>query len=101
MLGNGFCLGVYADVTLTALALADIAHRNSTLWIWEFHVAEAWRGPQISSRMINELAQRARNANLRTMIVETQNTNVPAIRFYQRCGFTLEGFDLSYYSNND
>jgi ribosomal protein S18 acetylase RimI-like enzyme len=35
------------------------------------------------------------------MRVETQNTNVPAIRFYRSLGFHLEGIDVSFYSNDD
>lgn len=33
--------------------------------------------------------------------LETQNTNVNAIRFYRRSGFEIEGIDLSYYTNDD
>jgi ribosomal protein S18 acetylase RimI-like enzyme len=35
------------------------------------------------------------------ILCETQTTNVPAIDFYRRVGFKLEGIDLSYYSNED
>jgi ribosomal protein S18 acetylase RimI-like enzyme len=35
------------------------------------------------------------------MVCETQNTNAPAIAFYRRVGFELDGIDLSYYSNED
>lgn len=47
------------------------------------------------------LADRARKADLRIMVCETQNTNVPAIEFYRKVSFEVEGIDLSYYSNND
>ena len=38
---------------------------------------------------------------MRVIVCETQNTNVPAIRFYQRMGFTLDGIDLSFYETID
>ena len=50
---------------------------------------------------MDELAVLARTAGLRALAVETQNTNVAAIHFYRSCGFTLEGIDLSYYTNTD
>ena len=31
----------------------------------------------------------------------TQTTNVPAIDFYRKVGFEVDGIDLSYYGNND
>jgi ribosomal protein S18 acetylase RimI-like enzyme len=35
------------------------------------------------------------------MVCETQNTNVPAITFYRRVGYEIDGVDLSYYTNRD
>jgi ribosomal protein S18 acetylase RimI-like enzyme len=44
---------------------------------------------------------KGRESGLRTLLCETQNTNVPAIRFYRKMGFALEGLDLSHYRNTD
>jgi ribosomal protein S18 acetylase RimI-like enzyme len=43
----------------------------------------------------------AMETGLRAIICETQNTNVPAIRFYRAVGFGVEGVDISYYTNED
>ena len=43
------------------------------------------------------VADEAKEANLRVIVCETQNTNVPAIEFYRKVGFEIEGIDLSYY----
>ena len=37
----------------------------------------------------------------RVITLETQNTNVPAIDFYLKMGFTFSGTDLFFYSNDD
>jgi ribosomal protein S18 acetylase RimI-like enzyme len=50
---------------------------------------------------MDALETRARAAYLRIMVCETQNTNIPAIRFYRRMGFRLEGINFSLYSNED
>ena len=47
------------------------------------------------------VAGRAAAAGLRAVVCETQNTNVGAIRFYRRLGFTLDGVDVSHYTNHD
>ena len=65
----------------------------------EFHVAETHRRQGIGRQMMEELVERGRASGLRIVVCETQNTNVPAIHFYRRVGFNIEGIDLSYYSN--
>ena len=51
--------------------------------------------------MMEELAERGRTSGLRIVVCETQNINIPAIHFYRRVGFNIEGIDLWYYSNDD
>ena len=50
---------------------------------------------------MEDVAQRAKNAGFRTIVCETQNTNVMAIKVYSKLGFRLEGIDISHYANND
>ena len=69
--------------------------------VWELHVHPQHRGAGIGRRLVDELAVRARAAGLRALAVETQNTNVAAVRFYRGVGFAIEGIDLSYYTNTD
>ncbi|MBZ0300645.1 MAG: GNAT family N-acetyltransferase [Anaerolineae bacterium] len=97
----GTCLGAYDDEQLVAIAIAEAQEWNRTLWIWEFGVLESHRRRGIGLRMMDELAIRSQNMGLRIMLVETQNTNGPAIRFYRRAGFTFDALDLTCYSNND
>jgi len=96
-----YCLGAYDDALLVGVALAEAQAWNRTLQVWEFHVAEAYRGQGIGRRLMERLAGLAAPAGLRALICETQNTNLPAIRFYRAVGFRLEGVDISYYSNED
>ena len=46
-------------------------------------------------------AESGRAAGLRTMRVETQNTNVRAIRFYRRVGLQTDAVDITFYTNHD
>jgi ribosomal protein S18 acetylase RimI-like enzyme len=97
----GFSFGAYEGEQCIGLALAEPHDWNQSLWVWEFHIAESHRGQGAGRRLMEALVERARGAGLRTIVCETQTTNVPAIRFYRALGFTLDGIDLSYYSNQD
>ena len=97
----GWSLGVFNGDELVAVAIASPETWNDTLRVWEFHVAESYRGKGLGRQLMDRLAQRAALAGLRAMVVETQSTNVPAIRFYRKAGFVLEGIDISYYTNHD
>jgi streptothricin acetyltransferase len=97
----GWSLGAFDGEELAAIAIAEPQWWNYTLWIWEFHVVESQRGRGIGRQLMDRLAERAAPAGLRAMLVETQNTNVPAIRFYSKAGFAIQGIDISYYTNQD
>lgn len=102
-LDNGFCWGLYDENSeeLVALCIASPQEWNQTLWVWEFHVREGWRGRGLGSQLMRHLIGAATAAGLRALICETQHINAPAIDFYRRMGFSLEGLDFSYYTNED
>jgi ribosomal protein S18 acetylase RimI-like enzyme len=97
----GFSLAAYIDEQLVALSLARPQDWNGSLWIHEFHVLEAYQGKGIGRQLMEATGQKARDAQIRILFCETQNTNVPAIRFYRRMGFSIDAIDLSLYSNED
>jgi len=101
VLRDGLSFGAYEGDQLIGVALAEPHGWNKSLWVWEFHVAEGRRGRGIGRRLMEALAEKGRAIGLRTIVCETQNTNVPAIEFYRKVGFTVEGIDLSYYTNDD
>jgi len=97
----GWSIGAFDGEEPVAIAIASPEGWNDTLRVWEFHVVESYRGRGIGRQLMERLAERCRPAGLRAMVVETQNTNVPAIRFYCKAGFVIEGIDISYYTNQD
>jgi ribosomal protein S18 acetylase RimI-like enzyme len=90
-------LGAYVGDLLVGAAIAEPRPWNQSLWVWELHVHADYRGQGIGRRLMEELADQAQLAGLHVIVAETQNTNVPAIRFYRSVGFELEGLDLSLY----
>jgi len=98
----GCCFGAYnQDNACVGMALAEPIQWNRSLWVWELHVDPSYQHQGIGRGLVDALSQAARCADLRTVVCETQNTNVPAIDFYYQTGFRVEGVDLSYYSNED
>lgn len=96
-----YCLAAYDGDRQVGVAIAEPQTWNRVLWVWDFHVAQTHRGRGVGRRLMNALTERARRDGLRAIVCETQNTNVPAIRFYRAVGFSLEGVDISYYTNED
>ena len=101
VLKEGLSFAAYEADQLVGIALAEPHGWNKSLWVWEFHIAESFRGQGIGRRLMDTLAGKGWAVGLRTIVCETQNTNVPAIEFYRKVGFTMEGIDLSYYTNDD
>jgi ribosomal protein S18 acetylase RimI-like enzyme len=100
-LREGFSLGAFDGARLVGLALTEPHWWNHSLWVWEFHIEENRRGAGVGRQLMDALAEQARSAGFRVLVCETQNTNVPAIMFYRKVGFEIEGVDLSYYTNHD
>jgi ribosomal protein S18 acetylase RimI-like enzyme len=101
MLPAGLSFGAYAASELVGIAIVGLQQWNNSAWVWEFHIQESQRGKGIGRALMESVIVQARAIGCRVLVCETQNTNVPAIRFYRSMGFTLEGIDLSYYSNAD
>jgi ribosomal protein S18 acetylase RimI-like enzyme len=98
---EGFTLGAFDDRQMVGIAIAEPRRWNRSMWVWEFHVAQEYRRKGIGKRLMDELTERAREAGMRVLVCETQNTNVPAIMFYRSVGYEIHGIDLSYYTNTD
>jgi len=101
ILDQGLSLGLYHMDEWVGMAIAEKREWNRTLWIWEFHIHPDFQGQGWGRKLMEALALLAKQADCRVMVCETQNTNVPAIRFYRKLGFEVGAVDLSYYTNQD
>lgn len=71
---------------------------NNCVIIEDFCVDSKHRGKGIGKLLMDEAVRWTTQIGLGTIRLETQNTNVPACRFYERYGFRLGGYDLYLYS---
>ena len=98
---NGNSFGAWVEGKLVGLAICEIVDWNNTLKVWEFHIEEAFHHQGIGRALMEKVIAHAQAEDVRVISCETQNTNVPAIRFYRAMGFHIGAIDLSLYENDD
>jgi len=101
LIRDDLSIGAYVGDELVGVAIAEKKTWNRTLWVWEFHVHPDHHNKGIGRQMMEQLVEICRKVDCRAIVCETQNTNVPAIRFYRKVGFEVGAIDLSYYTNSD
>jgi streptothricin acetyltransferase len=74
--------------------------RNTAL-VWALFVDKQWRGQGVGAKLLREAEKWAKRKRFRAIVLETQTNNVPAIRFYEKHGYAISGFDRYFYSNQD
>ena len=74
---------------------------NRFAWIENIVVDIAFRRNGIGRALLSHGETWARRNDLVGMMLETQDTNTGACRFYHSCGFVLRGFDTSLYQASD
>jgi GNAT superfamily N-acetyltransferase len=86
---NGRLLGG-AVVAFDSGDVAMLEGRRDLAVLWDIRVSPNVRGKGIGSGLLRASEAWAISKGCRQLKVETQNTNVPACRFYQRQGFMLK-----------
>jgi GNAT superfamily N-acetyltransferase len=67
--------------------------RDDLAAIWDLRVRPDWRGRGVGTLLFQRAEAWMRAHGVRQLMVETQNVNVPACRFYARMGCTLGGLN--------
>jgi ribosomal protein S18 acetylase RimI-like enzyme len=88
----------YADGQLAG-QIGVVKHWNAFAWIDDFAVDVRFRRRGIGRAMMQQAANWAKDRRLPGVMLETQDVNVTACRFYENFGFELRGFDTYLYKN--
>lgn len=64
-------------------------------------VCSVHRNRRVGSLLMERLVTSAREPKARAVVCETQAENYPAICFYTKHGFLMDGIDVSFYHNDD
>jgi len=78
-------------------SLSQLEGRADLSAIWDIRVHPDSRGAGIGSRLFRASEDWARNRRCTQLVIETQNTNVPACRFYSAMGCNLGAINLYAY----
>ena len=97
----GHAFGAFVDEACVGIAICEPWVWNSSIYVYEFHIAPDFRRVGIGRALMAEVAAHAQAQGMRCVVCETQTSNAAAIRFYRALGFTLDGTDISLYSNSD
>ncbi len=96
------CQRVAEDVQaqrIVGLLDAEIEAWNNTVFVWRLMIDQDYRRQGIGRRLWARAVDFARRSDVRALLVETQNTNVPACRFYAEMGCILCGLHEAFYHN--
>lgn len=96
--GNSF--GAFENNDLIGWAICDFRKWNNSLFIENILVHEEFRGQNIGKLFIKNINRKARELQCRMVELEVQNTNYPAIKFYQKVGFSISGINTKLYNNS-
>ena len=93
--------GIVEDGKLLAAIEVCPEEWSRRLLITELFVAKEIRGQGYGRKLIELAKQITVQNQYRTLMLETQSSNVNAVDFYLHEGFTLIGFDSCCYTNRD
>jgi ribosomal protein S18 acetylase RimI-like enzyme len=88
------------DVEIGQLSIGLQKFNNRTR-IWDIYVSSTYQNQGIGSKLIEFAENKAKEWKSRCLVLEVQSSNYPAIKFYEKNGFNISGFDLNFYSNTD
>ena len=74
---------------------------NKFAYVEELVVDTGFRGKGVGHALMMRAIKWAKWQHFPGITLETQDNNVPACKFYEKCGFVLGGFDLYAFKNLD
>ena len=88
-----------AVIAFDTAGVGMLEGRSDVAVLWDIRVRPEARRAGTGSLLFQAVEAWARDRGCRTLKVETQNTNVPACRFYERMGCTLGAIDQFAYAD--
>jgi GNAT superfamily N-acetyltransferase len=88
-----------AVVVTDARAVETSGNRDDLAVLWDLRVRPDWRGRGVGSQLFRAAADASRSRGKRELVVETQDINASACRFYARMGCELRAVTPGAYPN--
>lgn len=97
---QGHSFGAFENDELIGWIICDFREWNNSLFIENMLISGKFRGQNIGRLLIKSVNRKARELQCRIVELETQNTNYPAIKFYQKAGFQFTGINTKLYNDS-
>jgi RimJ/RimL family protein N-acetyltransferase len=78
-------------IGMTGIARGRSQKTRHGAWIWGVYVKPEWRGLYIAEELIHSCSTWAKARKIVVVKLGVTSTNQPAIRCYERCGFSTYG----------
>ena len=93
--------GIIEGEQLIAAVETAVEEWSNRLRVTELWIDDAYRRQGVGTALMDIAVKRARDEKRRAVMLETQSRNENALAFYLAYGFTLIGFNVCEYQNND
>lgn len=101
-----FYMAFDGDIPVGAMTVAGttegmdmLGGRTDACVLWDIRVADEYKHKGIGQRMLDLGIAAAKDDGYRVMIIECQNNNVTACRFYRKQGALLSKIDMNAYDS--
>lgn len=97
---NGQALVIVAELEDRVVGYADVWQVADEFQLNNIAVVEELRGNHIAENMLEVLIATARELKMISITLEVRESNTPARKLYEKCGFTIVGERAGYYCDN-
>lgn len=98
---KGYSFGAYEGNELAGYIIAESREWNNSLWVEMIQVKAGKQFKGTGTMLLNAIEVKARLDKIRIIDIETQNTNVPAIKFYRKNGYEFAGLNMTLYDPSE
>ena len=83
------------------LGFAGFKKTLDTADIMNIVVRKDFRNKKIGKKLLSSLIKKAKEQNIKTIFLEVNSKNLPALKLYENIGFKKIGIRKNYYKNSD
>ena len=96
-----YFITIKLDKTNEIIGFAGFKKTLDTADIMNIVVRKDFRNKKIGKKLLSSLIKKAKEQNIKTIFLEVNSKNLPALKLYENIGFKKIGIRKNYYKNSD